>query len=78
MRSATRIDPSGENFFAVNLFSPLESNIRPVENLQTSDGPLPPTRTAELGQREFWPWLAGFALAVLVLEWLIAQRRLIL
>jgi len=61
--------------FAVNLFSPLESNINSLDNLpgveaqagQASAG-------AQPGQREWWRWLALAALLLLVAEWLVYQR----
>lgn len=60
--------------FAVNLFDPNESQIAtrtPVFGTTT----LTTAGQEERGQREFWPWLALAALAVLMLEWLIYHRR---
>lgn len=61
--------------FAVNLFSPLESNVTPSDNLPGVE-----TRTsqassgAEAGQREWWRWFALAALLLLAAEWLVYQR----
>ncbi|GAB4516867.1 MAG: BatA and WFA domain-containing protein [Anaerolineae bacterium] len=74
---------AGENVlsaqpFAVNLFSGLESDIAPVsqENL-TLDGTVLTLETEnELGQREFWPFIALLALLFLLIEWVVYHRRL--
>lgn len=61
--------------FAVNLFSPQESNLKPADNLpgleaqggQVENGPL-------RGMREWWRPLALLALGLLTSEWLVYQR----
>lgn len=61
--------------FAVNLFSPQESNVKPADNLpglqaqggQVGNGPL-------RGMREGWRPLALLALGLLTGEWLVYQR----
>ncbi len=61
--------------FAVNLFSPQESDVRPAETL-------PVLATGEEGddersgqvRREWWRALALIALALLLAEWLVYQR----
>ncbi len=61
--------------FAVNLFDPLESNIAPKTTLQI--GSLNATNTAQtrdVGQREYWPWIALLALIVLATEWYAYNR----
>lgn len=70
-KNATRTE-----YFAVNLFDPAESNIRPAESLQIGPTTLPPAAAAQIGLRELWPWLAGLALLVLLVEWLIYHHRL--
>ncbi|MCC7450857.1 MAG: BatA and WFA domain-containing protein [Anaerolineae bacterium] len=61
--------------FAVNLFDSGESHITPqtpkFSNANTSGA-----AKEEIGQREFWPWLALLALIVLALEWYVHHRRL--
>jgi hypothetical protein len=66
---------SEEDRFAVNLFSPLESDLSVADEIQTGDTRVPAAVPAELGQRELWPWLAALALAVLMLEWWVYHRR---
>lgn len=68
----------GELRFAVNLFSPQESEIKPA-------GSLPLLGTTEAGaeertlqgRRELWRPLAFAALILLVLEWLVYQRAVV-
>ncbi|MBI3360477.1 MAG: hypothetical protein HY023_05135, partial [Chloroflexi bacterium] len=57
------------NYFAVNLFDPLESEIRPRETITIGRSKISAAHKEEIGQREFWPWLAGAALALLGVEW---------
>jgi Ca-activated chloride channel homolog len=65
----------GEAQFAVNLFSPAESDVAPAQNLpvfdssQTVDGQLPMQ-----ARREWWRPLGFAALAFLVIEWMVYQR----
>jgi hypothetical protein len=61
--------------FAVNLFSPQESDVQPVEALplgETGEG----SEEVRLQQarREWWRPLAWLALALLMIEWLVYQR----
>ena len=64
--------------FAANLLDPIESCIAPVESITigaekvtTATGP---TKVNE----PLWPWLALGALVVLVLEWWIYNRRVMI
>ncbi len=68
-------DATRAEYFAVNLFDPSESNIRPAETLQIGQTTLTPAAAEQTGLREFWPWLAGLALLVLLVEWLVYHRR---
>jgi hypothetical protein len=62
-------------FYAVNLFSPLESRIAPQQNLPVSGLQNATAEEApQTGQRELWRTLAMFALFLLFLEWLIYHR----
>ncbi len=63
------------DFFAVNLFDPAESDIRPSPSIRIGQSSVSPSASTEVGQRELWPWLAGLALAVLMLEWWVYHRR---
>ncbi len=61
--------------FAVNLFNPKESNIPPNDNLEFIYEPLPATEVTETVKQEWWKWLAGLALVVLLVEWFVYNRR---
>lgn len=81
---------SGKNFeqyFAVSLLSPVETNIRPVEkpsvavtDISEEGGAAPGTTandpTRSMARQEIWTWLAGIALLVLTIEWVVYHRRL--
>jgi hypothetical protein len=72
-------DPSGDRpggSFAVNLFSPAESEIQPAPALRLGQTTVTAPATAEQGQRELWPWLAALAVLVLVIEWWVHFRGL--
>jgi hypothetical protein len=61
--------------FAVNLFSPEESTIRPSETLQIGHITVTTADEAgDVGQRELWPWLAALAFIILMLEWWVHHR----
>jgi Ca-activated chloride channel homolog len=61
--------------FAVNLFSAAESSLMPLDNLPgVATGPDQGRGSAEVGKQEWWRWIAGLALLVLVVEWLVYQR----
>lgn len=68
----------GQQVFAVNLFSGLESRIAPVarDDLQIEGTTIVTDAAEELGQREYWPLVALLALAVLMIEWYAYHRRL--
>jgi hypothetical protein len=61
--------------FPVNLFDPLESDIRPRATIQVGSAEIVPAQAEQMGQREIWPWLAGVALFVLLAEWQAYHRR---
>jgi Ca-activated chloride channel homolog len=62
--------------FAVNLFAPNESDITPHDTITLGDTVIAFAPREEIGQREFWPWVALAALLILVIEWYVYQRRL--
>jgi hypothetical protein len=62
--------------FAVNLFAQAESDIAPRASLTLGQTEITPGGEEELGQQEFWPWLALAALAILMIEWYAYHRRL--
>jgi hypothetical protein len=61
--------------FAVNLFSPQESQIDPQGSIQIA-GIIPDAGTSlkQNGEKELWRTIAGLALFLLVIEWLVYQR----
>ena len=67
----------GQQPFAVNLFSEIESNIRPVplQELTIQGTTIAVEQEEELGQREYWPIAAALALLVLMIEWYIYHQR---
>ena len=80
-------DPSGSpqpqpptddrNMFAVDLFAPDESNIRPGDGARISSlgADLPGEQAAAgMARDEFWPLVAALALAFLIVEWLVYER----
>jgi Ca-activated chloride channel homolog len=66
----------GESAFAVNLFSPQESDLHPADRLSLASAAEPSQVGAgiEQARREFWRPLAILALVLLTLEWLVYQR----
>lgn len=68
-------EPQISGYFAVNLFSPEESRIAPVDSIQIGETAVERgAQDQDYGQREFWPWLAGAALVVLLAEWWVYHR----
>jgi hypothetical protein len=65
-------DPAGQ--FAVNLFNPAESALTRQETIFVGRAEVAPTGEQELGQWEFWPWLAATALLILLIEWWVYHR----
>jgi hypothetical protein len=61
--------------FAVNLFDEAESNIVPREVVRVGQAEVTAATREEQGRREFWPWLAGAALGLFVVEWWVYQRK---
>ena len=68
----------GRQLFAVNLFSPLESNIAPVAQtaLEIEGTTITEAIQEEMGQRDYWPHAAMLAVIILLLEWYIYHHRL--
>ena len=60
--------------FAVNLFSPAESAIRPAESLPIGQTVVETEEEGDVGQRELWPWLLAIAVIVLIVEWWVHHR----
>jgi hypothetical protein len=68
--------PPKADFFAVNLFEPAESNIRPAQSIQVGQSSVAASAQDQVSQREFWPWVAAIGLAILMLEWWVYHARL--
>jgi len=63
--------------FAVSLLSEAESNTAPRGSIKTRAGDVSGQPETFSSEREAWRWIALFALAVLMTEWWIYQRRVI-
>lgn len=61
--------------FAVNLFSPRESNIAAVSEMVIGSEKVAPTTTTSRGRIEYWRWLLLGGLVLLVTEWVVFNRR---
>lgn len=61
--------------FAVNPLT-TESDIQPQPTIQLGSVVIGGVQEEEIGQREFWGWLAAAALIVLLIEWYAYHRRL--
>ena len=68
-------DSTQSALFAVNLFAPMESDITPNTVLTLGETEIVPGQEEELGQQEYWTWLALAALLILVLEWFAYHQR---
>ncbi len=62
-------------YFAVNLFAPLESNIQTIQSLQVGGQTITSSQPTDVGLYEIWPWLVWIALGILILEWWFYHRR---
>lgn len=63
---------------AVNRFGAVESDIAPIaaDELGIGGNEALVTNEAQLGFREFWPWLVALAVLVLCYEWFVYFQRL--
>ena len=61
--------------FAVNLFNPLESNLPPRQELKIGDTPVAGKAEREPVRYDAWKLVLLAALAVLLIEWYIYNRR---
>ncbi|MFN8452936.1 MAG: hypothetical protein U0521_31050, partial [Anaerolineae bacterium] len=62
--------------FAVNLLDPDESAIAPQPTITLGDTVVTQAVEEEIGQREYWTYLALLGLVVLLIEWYAYHRRL--
>ncbi len=68
-------DQQTVDYFAVNLFDPAESNIRPADTIRIGQSQITSAQSNETGWQEWWPWLAALALVILLIEWWIYHGR---
>ncbi len=64
--------------FAVNLMDPRESDLLVREQLKLGDEQVAGDRSVQPARQEYWKWLVMAGLVVLVVEWLIYNRRVLL
>ena len=65
--------------FTSNLFSPLESDIKPRETFQVGAGAVVEAgKETSIARRHAWKWLILAAIGVLLFEWYIYNRRIYL
>jgi hypothetical protein len=63
------------DYFAVNLFDPAESDIRPTDTIRVGPSQITSAQADETGWQEWWPWLAALALLILIIEWWVYHGR---
>jgi len=51
-----------------------ESNIQPADTLTIGRSQVSASVRNQVGQREFWPYVAAAALAILLVEWWVYHR----
>jgi len=66
----------GQETFAVNLFSSAESNVRPSSVLTVGTSTLEATKGSQLINEPLWPHLLIAALVILLIEWVIYNKRI--
>ncbi len=64
--------------FAVNLFDSRESDLRPRPKLELGHEEVPATAGLQPARKEYWRWLLGVGLVVLIFEWYVYNRRVYL
>jgi hypothetical protein len=61
--------------FAVNLFDPQESDLRPRSSLEFGHEAVQGQTVFQPTRQELWKWILAVGLIVLVIEWTIYNRR---
>jgi hypothetical protein len=64
--------------FAVNLFDTRESNLLPAPELKISHSQVKGSAAWEPARQEIWKWILVLALAVLLFEWYVYNKRVYL
>jgi Ca-activated chloride channel homolog len=72
--ASTREGGKFAGYFAVNLFDKQESNIKPATVLTIGRAQVAASVRNQVGQREFWPYIAAAALVLLLIEWWVYHR----
>lgn len=68
-----------DQLFAVNLLDRRESDLRVKQELDVGFEAIQGTAADyKPARKEYWPWLVGLALVVLVMEWYIYNRRVLI
>jgi hypothetical protein len=62
--------------FCVNLFSNRESNLKVGLELKTGSEAIAATSNSIRARQELWRWLLLLALGLLMLEWIVFNRRI--
>lgn len=65
----------GQDLFAVNLFSPAESRVAPNRNLTIGGAAVAASESLERINEPLWQWPLLAVLAVLLLEWIVYNKR---
>jgi hypothetical protein len=65
----------GIDLFAVNLLDADESDIAPVSQLEIGADAIASSEGVQRMNRPIWPWLLAAGLAILMLEWIVYNRR---
>jgi hypothetical protein len=70
--------PPAKQLFAVNLFDPQETDITVRDELEIGFDPVKATTDVLPSRTEFWKWAVIAALAVLLIEWYVYNRRVLI
>jgi len=72
-----RVEPgiAGQDVFAVNLFNPVESNVAPVRSLTVGAGKVEPQAAGVQVSKPAWTYFLLALLVLLLLEWVVYNRR---
>jgi hypothetical protein len=67
--------PEGDEMFAVNLFSPFESLVAPNERFRIGADLVRSAGGIQKVSKPVWPYLLAAALVILLLEWVVYNKR---
>ncbi|MEE9212102.1 MAG: VWA domain-containing protein [Phycisphaeraceae bacterium] len=69
------VDPPWDRL-TVNLLDPIESDLRPADQLEVGTATAAAISKSASVRREVWHWFIWAALAVMMIEWLVYTRRM--